>query len=131
LEKFVDTSTEALQTACRKTFKTLSTENKIGKKKSVPWWTDNLTTMQKKTNALRRLYQRTRNNEELRVSRKQIYFEAKKKYPFEIRKEKFNSWKEYCNLTSSSKPWSQVYKLATGKVRSIAIMTTLRKPDGT
>ena len=34
-------------------------------------------------------------------------------------------------MTSSSNPWSQVYKLATGKVRSKSIMTTLRKPDGT
>jgi hypothetical protein len=131
LEKFVDTFTEALQTACRKTFKSLSIDNKIKKKKSVPRWTDNLTTMRKKTNALRRLYQRTRNNGELRESRKQKYFEAKKKYQFEIRKEKFTSWKENCNVTSSSNPWSRVYKLATGKVRSNTIMTTLRKPDGT
>jgi hypothetical protein len=36
LDKFVDTFIEALQTACRNTFKTLSTENKIKKKKSVP-----------------------------------------------------------------------------------------------
>ena len=78
LEKFVDTFTEALETARRKTFKTLSAENKIKMKKSVPWWTDNLTTMRKKTNALRRLYQITRNNEELRESRKQKYFETKK-----------------------------------------------------
>ena len=77
-ETFVYTFIEALQTECRKTFKTLSTENKIKKKKLVPWWTDNLTTMRKKTNALRRLYQITRNNEELRESRKQKYFETKK-----------------------------------------------------
>jgi phosphatidate phosphatase PAH1 len=87
--------------------------------------------MRKKTNALRRLYQRTKNNEELRESRKQKYFEAKKKYQFEIIKKKFNSWKEYCNVTSSSNPWSHVYKLATGKVRGNTIMTTLRKPNGT
>ena len=128
---FVDTFTETLQTPCRKTFKTLSTENKIKKKKSVPWWTDNLTTMRKKTNALRRLYKRTRNNEELRESRKQKYFEARKKYQFEITKEKFNSWREYYNMTSSSNPWSQVYKLATGKESSYSIMTTLKEPDGT
>jgi hypothetical protein len=87
--------------------------------------------MRKKINALRRLYQRTRKNEELRESRKQKYFEENKKYQFEIRKEKFNSWKEYCNVTSSSNPRSEVYKLATGKVRSNSIMTTLRKSDGT
>jgi hypothetical protein len=67
---------------------------------------------------------------QLRESRKHKYLEEKKKCQYEMRKEKFNSWKEYCNVTASSNPWSQVYKLATGKVRSNSIMTTLRKSDG-
>jgi hypothetical protein len=46
--------------------------------------------MWKRINALRRIYQRTRNNEELRESRKHRYFEEKQKYQIEIRKEKFN-----------------------------------------
>jgi len=33
--------------------------------KTVPWWPDDLT-MRKRTNALRRLYQRTKNNNDLR-----------------------------------------------------------------
>jgi Ni,Fe-hydrogenase maturation factor len=37
LEKFIDAFTEALQSACRKTFKTISTENQTKKKKLVPW----------------------------------------------------------------------------------------------
>jgi len=64
---------------------------------------------EEKINALRRQYQRTRNDEELRERRKRKYFE-KKKYQNEIKQEKFNSWKEYCIVTSSVNPWSQVYK---------------------
>jgi hypothetical protein len=45
LEMFVDTFTEALQSACRNTFKTISKENKTKMKKSVPWWTDSLAFM--------------------------------------------------------------------------------------
>jgi len=41
----------------------------FAKEKSVPWWTDALTTLRKRTNALRRRYQRTLNNEELRKNR--------------------------------------------------------------
>ena len=130
LEKLVDNFTETLQLACRKTFKTMRTSNKTNKMKSVPWWTDKLTQMRKRTNALRRQYQRTRNDEDLRESRKQKYFEERKRYQIEIKKEKLNSWKEYCNVTSSVNPWSQVYKLASGKARHNSIMTTLRKPDG-
>jgi len=40
------------------------------KQKSVPWWTAELATKRKRLNALRRLYQRTKNNEELRNHRK-------------------------------------------------------------
>ena len=47
------------------------------------------------------------------------------------KKEEFKLWKEYCNVSASSNPWYQVYKLATGKIRTNSIMTTLGKPDGT
>jgi hypothetical protein len=131
LERLVDSFTEAMQTACRENFKTISTQNKTKQKKSVPWWKDSLTIMRKRINALRLLYQRTRNNEELREIRKHKYHEEKRKYQNEIRKEKLNSWKECCNVATSLNPWSHVFKLATGRARTNNIMTTLRKPDGT
>jgi hypothetical protein len=87
--------------------------------------------MRERINALWQLYQRTRNNEDLRKSRKHKYFEKKKNYQYEIRKEKLNSRKGYCNVTASLNPWSHVYKLATGKVRINSVMTTLRKSDVT
>jgi len=56
-------------------------------------------------NALRTRYQRTLNNGELRENRKNQYIEGKAKYQAAIRKEKINSWKEYCN-TSPKNPWN-------------------------
>ena len=131
VERLVDSFTEAMQTACTAAFKIINTQSKTKQKKSVPWWTDSLTIMWKMINALRRLHKRTRNNEELRKSRKHKYLEEKKKYQYEIRREKLNSWKEYCNVAASLNPWSHAYKLATGKVRTNSIMTTLRTLDGT
>jgi len=52
-------------------------------------------------------------------------------YQYEIRREKLYAWKEYYNVTASFNPWSHMYKLATGKVRTHSIMITLRKNDGT
>jgi len=43
------------------------------KQKSVPWWTEELTIKRKKLNALRRSYQRKKNNEDLREHRKNRY----------------------------------------------------------
>jgi hypothetical protein len=89
--------------------------------------------MRKKINANRRLYQRTRSDEALRERRKATYMEAKSTYQAEIKKAKSTSWKEFCNVAASIRvnPWSQVYKLGTGKTRRASIMTTIRKHDGT
>jgi len=78
LDRIVDSYTKAMQTACREAFKVINTQNKTKQKKSVPWWTDSLTIMWKRINALRRLYQRTRNDDKLRESRKHKYLEQKK-----------------------------------------------------
>jgi hypothetical protein len=43
------------------------------KERSVPWWNGDLTTLRKKTLALRRRYQRTRNDENLRQQRELQY----------------------------------------------------------
>jgi hypothetical protein len=86
--------------------------------------------MRKRLNALRRRYQRTRNNEDLRQQRKAQYTEGKARYASTIKKEKISSWKEYCNLTSSTNPWNEVYKLAAGKRKHNTQLSTWRKPDG-
>ena len=87
--------------------------------------------MRKKVKANRRLYQRTKSDKDLRERRKATYNETKRAYQTEMKKAKFISWKEYCNLAASTNPWSQVYKLAAGKAREQSKMTTVRKPDGT
>jgi len=48
LEQNIDLFAEAVQSACRRTFQNTTTREKTSKKKSVPWWTDNLTIMRKK-----------------------------------------------------------------------------------
>jgi hypothetical protein len=99
------------------------------KGKTVPWWTDGLTIMRKKTNALRRRYQRTTSNEAIRVSREAQYNKAKAEYKATVRKEKTRSWKEYCTK-SPLNPRNEVYKLAFNKTRNKTTITTLQKPDG-
>jgi len=92
--------------------------------KSVPWWTEDVTIKRKRLNALRRRYQKTKNNEELRGYSKNIYYEENANYQTTIKKEKIKSWKEYCNLTPSTNP---IYKLATNKIKKSQTMTTLKK----
>ena len=86
--------------------------------------------MRKKVNANKHLYQRTKNDEALREWRKTTYEEAKRNYQGESNKAKLHSWKEYCNVAASVNPWSQVYKIATGKTKEVNKMTTINRPDG-
>ena len=130
IENSINKFEEVLKSACHQSFRIKGVSKAGMKSKSVPWWTKELTVMRKRTNALRRRYQRTKNNDELREQRKSQYFEEKARYQATLRKEKFNSWKDYCNMTSSANPWNAVYKLAAGKRCNNTSLTTLRRPDG-
>ena len=57
--------------------------------------------------------------------------ELNRKYEIAIRKAKYTSWKNYCNLTESSNPWNAGYKVAASRIKQKLTMTTLRKSDGT
>lgn len=87
--------------------------------------------MRKRTNALRKRYQRTKQDQALREQRKALYMEGKRTYERTIKKEKLASWKQYCSLNPSNNPWNAVYRLATGKTRTAPQLTTLTKDDGT
>jgi hypothetical protein len=65
----------------------------------------------------------------LRKQHKTIYLAEKARYEAIIKREKIQSWKEYCNLTSSNS-WNKVYKLAAGKRRYNTQITTVQKPGG-
>jgi len=89
------------------------------------------TIMRKRTNSIRRLYQRTKNNNNLRETRRKQYAKAKTEYQSAIKKEKTISWKKHCTATSPTNPWTEIYKIAAGKTKQKITMTTLQKPDGT
>jgi len=70
---------DAIQTTCNEIYRLKKSQPKP-KGRSVPWWKEELTTMKKRTNVLRRRFQRTTNNEDLRESRKRQYKKAKADY---------------------------------------------------
>ena len=131
VENLVDDFNEAITRACNKTFPIQTDSKRPLTHKSVPWWTPELTALRKRTNAVRRLYQRTKNNEQLRERRKTQYLQSKSTYAATIKREKIKSWKEFCNVSTATNPWGVVYKLASGRGTTRAQITTLLKLDGT
>jgi hypothetical protein len=85
---------------------------------------------EEKVNAQRRQYQRTRGNNDLRDQRKSQYLATKSEYAATSRKERNALWK-FCNVASATNSWTEIYRLAAGKRKQAAQITTLRKPDGT
>jgi len=65
-ETLIEEFHEVLKLACSKSFRAHRASTRATSNNSVPWWTEELTIMRKRLNALRRRYQRTRNNEDLR-----------------------------------------------------------------
>jgi hypothetical protein len=47
------------------------------------------------------------------------------------RNQKLTSWKTFCTINDGVNPWNIVYKIASGKIRTSARLTTLEKEDGT
>jgi len=109
METVIEELQEALETACRSSFRIRNISQKATSRKSVPWLTQNLTILRKKVNAQRRKFQRTKNNNDLRDERKEQYLATKTEYAAAFRKESYTSWKEYCTMTSITNPWSGIY----------------------
>ena len=101
------------------------------KERSVPWWNGDLTLLHKRTLALRRRYQRTRNDGNLRQQRRLQYQEGNRLYQEKLRKAKLNSWKAFCSRTKESNPWNAVYRLASGKLHNKTTLSTLKTPNCT
>lgn len=131
IERRIDEFSEVINLACNKSFLKQRATKKATTHKTVPWWTQELTVLRKRTNAQRRLYQRTRNNDDLREKRKAEYATGKATYAATIKREKTRSWQEYCNMTTADNPWNAVYNLAAGRRNTTTQITTLRKSDGT
>jgi len=78
IEKVVGKYQDSLVAANKNSFKIRQQRHKTIEHKSVSWWTEELTTMRKKINAMRRRYQRTRLDNNLRESRKLLYLQKRR-----------------------------------------------------
>jgi len=76
LEKHADIYAESIQSALKRSLKHKHMEEKQPEK-SFPWPTESFTIMRKRVNSCRKLYRRTRNDEEQRERRKQKYVDEK------------------------------------------------------
>jgi hypothetical protein len=94
------------------------------KERSVPWWNGDLTLLHKKMLALRRRYQTTRNDGNLRQQKRLQYREGNRFYQEKLRQAKLDSWKDFCSRTKESNPWNAVYRLVSRKLQNKTTLST-------
>ena len=61
---------------------------------------------------MRRRYQQTKNDADLRQERRLLYLECNRLYQAKLREEKLKSWKDFCSSTDNYNPWNAVYMYA-------------------
>ncbi|KAF6210385.1 hypothetical protein GE061_013489 [Apolygus lucorum] len=130
LESAVGRFTDVISDVCRASIPMKATSVFPSMKKSVPWWSQELTTARRELRAARRLYQRTRNNVALREHRRQTYWSRKQQFKDQVKQAKFESWKNYCSTEGTQMPWGPIYKAAAGKRKTTLGVTTLQKHNG-
>ncbi|KAJ4439344.1 hypothetical protein ANN_07466 [Periplaneta americana] len=104
IEILVEKFEGAITAACNKSFRICKPSTKVKDHKPVPWWSQELTIMRKKTTAMRRRYQKAKSNGNERELRKQQYIQEKRRYESSIKRAKYESWRHYCNVTTSANP---------------------------
>ena len=130
IEHLISIFTSCVSNACNSAFQKLSGRCRVLKHKSVPWWTTELTILRKRVLALRRRFQRTRNNENLRLERKLQYQEGNRTYQNNLQQAKLESWKLFCSQTNENNPWNVAYKIAAGKLHNKTHLATLQTSVG-
>jgi len=94
-EAVIQNITLAITAACEATFQVLRPGKCSTKKRSVSWWTSDLTLLRTKVLAMRRRYQRMKNDDNLRHERRTMYLKCNRLYQAKLREQKLKSWKDF------------------------------------
>jgi len=121
----------AITAACMATFQVSRPVKRATKEHIVPWWTNDLKIFRRKALDLRRRYQRTKIDANLRHDRIVLYLEYNRLYQAKLREEKLKPWKDFCSSTEISNPWKAVYRYAAKKLRSKSILSTPKAINNT
>ncbi|GJQ83685.1 hypothetical protein Trydic_g14392 [Trypoxylus dichotomus] len=95
-------------------------------KKSVPWWTPQLTTLRRDANRLRRRYQRS-GDDDIRREREIEYRAKYTEYKNAIRVTRIEKWREFCTKSGGKDPWGLAYRVVRRKRGNTGASVTLKR----
>ena len=119
----LDEMADELENAIKQAFEASCKEQKATKTKKPPWWTKELTTLQKLVKKRRQRARRVRS--EININE---YKESRRKYNYTIRDAKSKGWEKLCTEMESLTTTARIQKiLKMGRKQEIG---TVKKPDG-
>ncbi|KAL7295028.1 hypothetical protein TKK_0011631 [Trichogramma kaykai] len=84
-------------------------------RKSVPWWTQELTSSKKRAHRARKLWQ-AEQSPEAKEAKKQLYRVELRRYSSKVRAAKKQSWRQFVNKASSEDYYGILYKIFNDKM---------------
>ncbi|GJQ80424.1 hypothetical protein Trydic_g15232, partial [Trypoxylus dichotomus] len=97
-------------------------------RRSVPWWTPQLTRLRHEANRLRRRYQRC-NAEDIRREREREYRAKYAECKNAIRTTRTEKWREFCIRSGGKDPWGLAYRIVRRKRGNAGANVTLKRGD--
>lgn len=97
-------------------------------RRSVPWWSSELTRAKKKVNRLRRMYQR--DDTDARVVKRARYNVERRKYTSLVMATRKTSWKKFVEEDSARDPYGLIYKMSNQKMRPDTVLSCISAPEG-
>jgi ribosomal protein S12 methylthiotransferase accessory factor YcaO len=92
----------------------MKTKNNERNQRANMWWTEELTQHRRKTNSLRRRYQRSQTY--LRTNHREQYLMARTDYQNLLKTQKIKSWQQFITKSTQLNPWGQIYKISKGEL---------------
>lgn len=126
LNEAVCTITAKVRAACEKVAKVSTSQ-----KKTVPWWTANLSNQRRKVQAARRRFQRCYWDDNIRKKLEIQYRKTQAEYKKTIRRSKWENWKEYLSNINPQNPFGTCYQIARNKRNGRLQLASITKADQT
>lgn len=98
-------------------------------KKSVPWWSRELTLHKQKTNKARKKAQRCCPCQ-IKQNYVENYKRTRREFKRLIKKAKQDSWEKFAATNFNEDPYGFVYKLGTGRLKRRDLFQSVRRDDG-
>lgn len=99
-----------------------------GNGRGVKWWNEVLNEKKREVRKCRREYQKAQGREKMK--RKYELKRKQREFKNLIAKQRYEGWKQFVTEVGGKDPWSVIYKMQTGKMKTETVISAVGKREG-